>query len=177
MNDVTSTEPLTLPVTTADKRALRHANTIVVRLYKGQATLEAYLRSDDRHNTTGFEQHHVIYCGDTVVTDYGRSHSYVPENEWHRYTGFASIGSVFSNTIRTLVDRIRVGGTMSVRWVRDNASDVTRDAGLVVDQVYLRITAPAGKSGLTPNFDEYLVAVSVSRRNSARMIQLDGSGA
>lgn len=173
MSDNT-TEPRREPITAQDKRALRHADSIVLRLYQGQATVEGYLRAGRSPN--GFEQHHIIYAGGASITDYGRDHGHVPTDEWHRYTGFESLGSNYDDKVRTLIDRMRIGSTLGLRWVRDNNSPLTSKAGLVVDQVLLVVNRPAANGGKAPRPDVYLAETSCTLRNSARMIQLDGSG-
>lgn len=177
MSEPTTTEPRNEPVTAQDKRALRHADSIVFRLYKGQATIEANL--DAQRSPTGFEQKHLIYVGGAHVTDYSREHSYVPEKEWHRYSGFhmEHSGVRYNHPLRTLVDRLRIGGTASLHWIRGNSSPLTIEAGLVVDVLYLHITQPPMKAATKPPVtDVYMVDYSVSQDNSARMVKVDWNG-
>lgn len=167
----TITEPLSLPVTAQDKRALRNADSIVFRLYQGQATIEA--NRDGKHTRDGFDAKHTIYVGGAHVTDYSREQTYVPANEQHRYSGFHMEHSAqYSDTCRTLVERLRIGGTASLRWIRNNSSPLTQEAGLVMDELFLVVNHPARETGKSPRPDVYLVDTLVSRDNSARMVKV-----
>lgn len=178
MTTTTTTETRDEPITTIDKRALRHADRIVFRLYQGQATIEAYLEPRNPRNSTGFEQKHTIYVGGTHVSDYGKTYSWVSAEDGHRYSGFhMESSSQFSPMVRTLIDRLRVGGHVALHWRRDNLNGPTRDAGIVVDDLFLHVTPPAAKTAQVPAPpDVYMVRTFVGLDNSARMIQIDWNG-
>lgn len=166
----TTTAPLTDVITAAHKRALRHADSIVFRLYQGQATIEANL--DARRSKTGFDEKVTINCGAARVNDLGREHTYVPEDEYHRYSGFEMASGIYNQAIRTLVDRISIGGTLTLLWTRSDNNDITREARIAVDHLHLQIRTPKN-----PNYpDCYLVRTFVGRDNSARMVKLDWKG-
>lgn len=120
----TTTESRTEAITAQFKRALRHADSIVFRLYQGQATIEA--NRDAHRSPTGFNDKQVLHCGGPNVHDFEREHSWVPESEWHRYTGFHMefSGIRGDQACRTLVDRLRVGGHAELHWLRGNSSEV-----------------------------------------------------
>lgn len=68
----------------------------------------------------------------------------------------------------TLADLMRVGDTVTLRWVANNGNGNTKDAGLVVDELRLTLNLH-GKRERT-----FLVDVSVGRDDSARMIKRYG---
>jgi hypothetical protein len=167
----TTTAPRTDAITAAHKRALRHADRIIFRLWQGQATIEAY--RDASHSTTGFEEKVTIDVGGARIVDYGRDNgAYVRMDEYHRFYAFHSEMSwkyASIKTIRTLIDRIRIGGTLSLVWSRDAyRNEYAKNAALHVDTLHLVISHPKMTAP-----DEYLVDFQVCADNSARMIQLD----
>lgn len=167
-----TTEPRTDVITAAHKRALRNADSIVFRLYQGQATIEA--NRDARHSSTGYDEKVTIHCGGARVNDCGRDHTYVPEDEQHRYSGFEMASSgIYDQKIRTLVDRISIGGTCTLLWTRSDNNMITLEKGIAVDHLLLQIRTPK-----KPNYpDVYLVRTFVGLDNSARMVKIDWNGA
>lgn len=154
------TEPLTLPVEAAHLRALRNADSVVFRLYNGQATIEA--NRDARNTPDGFDAKSVIYAGGSLVMDY--------TNDRTGSTGFAAFhmehsGPRYDVDLATLVGRIAKGDTLQLRWVRGNDSDLTRSLGIVRDELRLRIVKPSGRE------ESYLVTSSATLDNSARMVR------
>lgn len=147
-------------VTAQHVRALKHADSIVFRHYEGQTTVEAH--RDGAHTSTGFADVVTIYA-ESTVTDYGRETSWQPADA---YTCFhMEHASQFAPVAATLVGRIAAGDTLRLEWIRDNNNDLTRAAGLHVDELRIVITKKNGKR------ETYTVDVQVSLDNSARMIR------
>lgn len=169
MNDII-TEPITDTVTAQQVKALKNADRVVFRLYKGQATVEAIMDASNPRNSTGFEQQVIIYAGGVSVHDYAREHTHVPADEGHRYSGFEMFHSAqYSPQSVTLLGRIRTGATLRLYWVRANNNEILNDKGLVQDQLSLVIEHNNKR-------ETYLVAVRVGYDNSARMVKLDWNG-
>lgn len=168
----TTTEPRTDVITAAHKRALRHADAICFDLLKdGQAQIRAILREDSRHNTTGFEQVVTIHCGGPRVQDYGRSTRHYPDA--HTYSAYHHEGvATMNDVVRTIVNRIKIGGFVNLVWTRDNNNDILRDANLHQDELRVVISGPE-KDGKLPPADTYLVEIAVTLDNSARMVMRD----
>lgn len=160
---MTTTEPLVTPIDAQDRRALKHADSVLFRMHRGQATVEAVKRGENTHD--GFEQKHTIFCAGTV-TAYQRDASVDHGFTTDCYSAFHSRQSAqFDPTLRTLLDRIRLGDTLTLAWTRGNDSENTRSIGWHRDELRLVITSDKGKR------EVYLVAVEVGPDNSARMVQ------
>jgi hypothetical protein len=126
-----TTEPRTDVITASHKRALRNADSIVFELTSdGQAQIRAIKRAE--YSTTGFDQTVTIYVGGARVSDYGKQTKHYPEQ--HTYTAFhMEMNSSMDNTVRTLVNRVKIGGFMNLVWTRDNNNELLRHAGLHQD--------------------------------------------
>jgi hypothetical protein len=165
-----TTEPRTDVITASHKRALRNADSIVFELTSdGQAQIRAIKRAE--YSTTGFDQTVTIYVGGARVSDYGKQTKHYPEQ--HTYTAFhMEMNSSMDNTVRTLVNRVKIGGFMNLVWTRDNNNELLRHAGLHQDELRLVVSGPE-KDGKLPPADTYLVEIAVRQDNSARMIKRD----
>lgn len=169
---MTTTETaLTLPIESAQLRALRSADSVVFRLYQGQATIEA--NRDARNSPDGFDAKSVIYAGGERVSDYtrtGDNDGYAMGNRRNGGRGYAAFhmehsGPKYSRDLATLISRLAVGNTVKLEWVRGNDSELTREAGIVRDE--LRLVIVKGKRE-----ESYLVESSATLDNSARMVRL-----
>lgn len=81
------------------------------------------------------------------------------------YSCFAMLISRFDPDWQTIARTITPGCTLSLRWTAHNQSPVLDDAGLVRDEVRIRVEKPNGKA------HQFLVAVQVGPDNSARMVR------
>jgi len=66
--------------------------------------------------------------------------------------------------VQTLVRQLREGSAFALVWTRGNQSPVLDDAGMVRDELRIRITRGA-KS------ETFIVAIEVGKDNTARMIR------
>jgi hypothetical protein len=142
-----------------------HADSVVFRLHKGQATIEAY--KDGRNTADGFEARHNIYARATL-RDYSADHYYVEPADLPRFNGFVikHSGVRFNDDLRTLIGRLGIGDTVTLAWTRGNNNENNRGIGWSRDELRLIIAKPKGKT------ESYLVDVNVGPDNSARMITL-----
>ena len=155
-------------VSAQDKRALRHADSVVFRLWKGQATIEAI--RDGRDTADGFDAKHILYVGAAHVADYHPGVS--PEPGQRHWAGF-HMEHHFNAKTRTLMDRLVVGGRVELHWVRNNTTEVVTEAGLVRDELYLHVLDRPGKTGTPARPAVYLVTFYVGYDNTARLIRLE----
>lgn len=148
-------------ITAQDRRALRSADSVVFRLYQGQATIEAILRG--RGTSTGFDQTHYVFAS-TSVRDYS-AETYCVEAEG--YTGFVMFhcGVGHNDRLATLVDALAIGSTVRLAWVRGNDNENNRSIGWVRDELSLIVTSAKGK------VSTFLVDVQVGPDNTARMVK------
>jgi hypothetical protein len=164
----TSTAPIasgTHTITAQDRRAMRSADTLVLQLYKGEASIRCIMRAD--RSATGFEQEHRISC-DYTMRDLRRPASGVKVNYVaSHYAGSVNYHSDSNRPLHTIMRRMAVGSRVTLDWVRSNQSPVLDDAHMVRDE--LRLTIVGAKGGT----ESFLVAISVGLDNSARMIRID----
>jgi len=66
--------------------------------------------------------------------------------------------------VRTLIHFVKPGDRIGFRWVRNNASPVTNEAGLVRDEFYIDVARKDRRH-------TFLVHVAVGLDNSARMVK------
>jgi hypothetical protein len=163
----TTTDPTTDIITAAHRRALRNADSVSFHLLDGQAFITAHLAREN--SRTGFDQSVDIMCGAARVTDYTRDHTSVPFDESHRYVGF-QYGShpAYNDVLRTLLDRIRVGCTLELHWLRNNNSESHTRVGYAHDELHLRIMPPHGKGRV----EVYKVDEFFGPDNTARMVRV-----
>jgi hypothetical protein len=174
----TTTERLISTITAQDKRALKHADKIIFRLYEDSCTIECV--KDGEHTSDGFEQTHTIYC-DVKITDYSASHSWVEPERLRNYTGFhmEHTGVSFNDDLRTLVDMIPIGGRLTLSWTRGNDNESNREIGWVRDELRLIVHHPgrevAGQPQRKPRQPwSFIVEIRVGPDNTARMVKSDG---
>lgn len=142
-------------LTAHDTRALRHADALCFDHHPdGTGAIRAIMRAEN--SDTGFEQTHTIPVT-SRVENYGPSRD--AYKAWH---GFIYAKS--SHEAQTLIRHMRVGKRVHLRWTSDNASPVLVDAGVVRDELRIRI-------GDDKHADTYLVAVQVGLDNTARMVR------
>lgn len=159
---MSATETITQTIEASHIRAMKHADTIVMRLADGQGQIEMIRRANN--SVTGWDESQTIYVG-ASVKDYGRSDAYMA-GERGDYTGFVYLGSMSVNeTARTLIGRIRKGDKLTLAFVRSNQTENITAAGLVADELHLTIRRPNGTD------EHYLVSYAVTLDNVARMIQ------
>jgi hypothetical protein len=144
-------------LTKQDVRALAHADSLCFD-HTGVDTgqIRAILRAEK--SPTGFEQTHSIPATSSIVNNYGTE-----DGDWR---GFHMILSAQYDEIgHTLVRHLREGSRFALVWTRDNASPITRDAGVVRDELRIRVQGKNSKVA-----DTFLVAVFIGKDNSARMV-------
>jgi hypothetical protein len=157
----TDTAPMDNEITAQDTRALRSADKIVYRRYNGQDTIEA--TRDGAKTADGFDQSHTVYVGG-MVQDYERQDGWPAGRR--EYQCFEMCHSAqYSNVNKSALARIAKGDRVALVWTAGNNNDLVRDANLHVDMLTLSITKPNGKR------EHYLLDVSVSRDNTARMVR------
>lgn len=151
-----TTSTLAHPLTKQDVRALQHADAICFdHTGVGEGMIRAIQRAEN--SSTGFEQTHVIPALSSTVKNYG------PENaEWRAYASILS--AKYDDIGQTLVRHLREGTEFALEWTRDNSSPITREAGLVRDELRIRVRRSAKIT------DTFLVAVFIGKDNSARMV-------
>src|SRR5689334_16673613 len=98
-----------MTLTSQDVRAIRSADSVVFRLYNGEATIEA-IRDGDK-TADGFEQKHVVFVGSSVV-DYGRDHTWQAGD---KYSCFAHEGAAqYSQTWPSIAAQLKVGDEVTL---------------------------------------------------------------
>lgn len=174
----TTTDTVTLALTSDDIAALRDADTIT--FHHGPADsryvatcIRAHMRggySDAPRIWTAREQR-VFNTADT--TD--RSRTVIPEKSTVRGYGApitdsaVAFHSLYSSTAhwQTLVGFLRTGDTLRMEWIADNNNQNHEAARMHQDALYLHVLR--GKRDMT-----FLLATSVGPHNTARMIRPDG---
>lgn len=144
-------------LTKQDIRALKHADAIAFdHTGEGAGQIRAIVRAE--HSSTGFEQTHTIAAFISTVSRHDGTDGDV--------RGFhIDLHAKYDASMRTIIRHMKEGGQFALHWVRGNSSPVTERAGVVRDELRIRI---APKSGAYT--DEFLVAVFVGLDNSARML-------
>lgn len=147
-------------LTAQDIRALKNADSICFdHLPDGKGRIRAIKRAED--SSTGFEQTHEIAVFSRVL-NYGAAYD-------GDYSAFYMVHSArFNDVALTLVRRMTTGATVALVWTRDNSSPVLTGESyhLVRDELRLVIQGKNSKVA-----DTYLVAESVGKDNSARMVR------
>jgi hypothetical protein len=119
---------MTKPITGLDARMLRKADSIVFHADGDHAEIRAVIRATEQTS----EITHVIPVEATRVDNFGPG-----DGPW---TCFAmSMNAKYDDVTQTLVRRTRTGSRIAFRWTRDNSSPVTKEAGLVVDMLDVKV--------------------------------------
>jgi hypothetical protein len=144
-------------ITTQEARALRNADALC---FDHRADGTAAIRAIRRENTsTGFEETVTIELDPATsrVQNYGDG-----DGPW---VGFGYVGSPQHSPIaHTLVRHIKSGSRIGFVWTRDNNSPLTRDAGIVVDMLDVKV-----ENGKV--CDTFRIITQVGQDNSARLIR------
>lgn len=148
MTDPTDTTEHVL--TARDTRALRHADAICF----DHDSIRAILRAEN--SGTGFEQTHVIPVISTVDNYHGSFDDYA--------CFFTYLHAKYDHQAQTIIRRLRVGKRVRLQWVANNQSPVLNRAGLVRDELRLRV-------GDDKSADTFLVGVQVQENNLSRMVR------
>ncbi len=149
MNDNEIQPPTVL--TADDIRALRDADWISFRHYKGQGSIDASLRADAGRIFTAREQRTYpdTKHGDRARTMYVETSmiGYALETESHeeispgwmlaespQAVAYASVSTPsMHDAWQTIVSMLRAGDTLTLRWVADNNTGYIRGANLHLD--------------------------------------------
>jgi hypothetical protein len=137
-------------LTARDTRALRHADAITF----DKTSIRAILRAEN--SGTGFEQTHIIPVVATVDNYHGSHDDYA--------CFFMFLHAKYDHQAQTLIRRLRVGKRVRLQWVANNQSPVLNRAGLVRDELRLRV-------GDDTSAETYLVGVQVGENNLTRMVR------
>lgn len=142
-------------LTAHDARAIKSADALCFDRNKdGSGQIRAIRRAEN--SSSGFEETHTVETDRCGVNNYGTGSV---------SNAFAMIVSAQRDDVaRTLVRHMRAGSKVALVWTRGNASPVTDNAGLVRDE--LRVKVQNGKT-----CDTFLVQVYIGLDNSARMVQ------
>src|SRR5688500_13946295 len=112
-----------VPVTAFEARAMRHADSICFD-HQGEGFIRAIKRPEN--SDSGSEQ--TI----KINVEASRIDNYSPVDG--PFSCFATIMSAqYDANWQTVARRVRHGSRIAFRWVRDNRSPVTEEAGIVVD--------------------------------------------
>jgi hypothetical protein len=154
------TQELVLPVTAQDLRALRHADSVVFRHHQGQSTIEA--NKDGSHTKDGFDVKHTVYVAGEV-RDHDRARMYGRE----QHAAFYMVsGAQYSDTLLTLLRKIRPGDQLTLRWTAANDNQNDEAVGWHRDELRLIVQRDQQKRA-----DVYLVAAQHGPDNTARMVR------
>lgn len=145
-------------LTAQDVRALKHADALCFDHRDGEGQIRAILRAEN--SDTGFEQTHTIPAALSRIESYGG-----PEGELRAFAMLQS--SKYSDIAQTLIRHLRTGSQFAFKWTRDNSSPITRDAGLVRDELRVSVQGKNAKVA-----DTFLIEVFIGKDNTARMVQL-----
>lgn len=165
------------PLTRTDINALRQADSVTFH-YNARTdqngTRSCFVRAHKRvtdeereHDPFApYERTHTIDLGtweDHRLTDYGNDYTAM---HGAKYSAFVMIHSAsVVQTWLTIARSLKVGEEIVMHWTRDNNNQLLEQAGLHRDQLEIAVGMP-GKPARY-----YLVDVSTSLDNSARMIQ------
>lgn len=180
---ITEIQPLVL--TSDDLKALRQADKIVLRHFKGEGGIEAYLDGGwDRDNPRILTPAQQRLFPETRDWDRDRGRtitvastvaSYREDSlrraEGAQVSGFHMVSSAqYSDTWRTLAQMLRVGDEVQINFIGNGSSNgYTKKAGLHADEVRLRIKRKGQDRDLV-----FLVSTSVCEDNTARMVKING---
>lgn len=142
-------------ISTFEAKAIREANSLCFDHMRGHGQIRAILRDADHNETqVRIPAHHShvesFRAGDTDTASgfsYMMNVAYVPE-------------------MVTIRRRLITGAAFTLHWTAYNQSPLLDEAGLVCDELRIRIQGPRATVA-----DTFLVSRQVSRNDSARMIR------
>jgi hypothetical protein len=144
-----------------DRRALKSADSIVFSFYQGEGYIRANRDADRTPDGFSGQRRIPVQCS---------VHDYSDPASTTEYTAFHMISSPgLSDSWQTIRNRIALGSTIHLLWIRNNQSETLDSVGYYRDELRLTVTTERGKS------ETYLVAVQVGPDNSARMVRVAGS--
>lgn len=171
--------PEVTPLTAQDIKALRTAETVVFRHYKGDATIEASLRDHMDGGrvytaeqqrlfpvTPGVDERQRVLTVNGLITYYDDTTRRTTGPE---ATAFEMIHSAqYSQTWQTIASMLKVGDVLTIHFNGDRyANGYSHKTDLHIDG--LNLDVKRGKQDLS-----FIVAVSVAPANSARMVKPKG---
>lgn len=178
--ETTETEAVTV-LDAEDIAAMRAANSVTCHYNEGKSSIRLYcdgFASDERIYTAREQRlfTRTIDCigrvrdvaCETVMYGYGH---YGDTGAWHRDEAphaAAYCPRIDGRQWRTIAHTLRKGNTLTLRWVADNNNHTLEENGLHRDELWLEVDS--GRD--TPAV--YLLDVSVSYDNTARMIRRNG---
>ena len=149
-------------LTAMDIKALRQADQIVFRHYRGAAQIEAIKRLDNEPFATEARYDVAVFASE--VYDYSSQADAPRERQW---SCFAMLHAAQHNERwRTICELVRTGDTVSFHWGRSNNNGYLDDAALAFDT--LSIIIRRGNKKYTIQVNE-----SITSDNSARMVRID----
>lgn len=116
-----------------------------------------YIRAITRGDDADHERTLTVPIESSRVQNYGAG-----DGPWDCFDMVMS--AQYDDLAQTMLRRIRTGSRVAFVWTRDNASPVTRDAGLVVDMLDVKV-----HNGNV--VDTFRVRTFVGLDNSARLIR------
>lgn len=148
-------------LTSTDARAIRTADALCFdQNPDGTGVIRAVFRAKDLIGGGRTTEYTVEVPVLSRVNNYGPG-----DGPW---VCFAMVMSAqYDDRAQTFVRRMKAGTKIALIWTRDNASLVTREAGLYVDALDMKV-----QNGLV--CDTYRVANFVGLDNTARMTQIAG---
>lgn len=181
-----SADTATRTLSPTDAKAIKKADSIVLRYREGVATIEATLRNtlDQDRIFTAAEQRtfpetdpyslngdrsRIIEVEGAIWSYSDGSHDRSSQVDPKKAQGFWMASSAkFNATWRTIAFLLRPGDEVTVSFVGNaNSNELTREANLHADKVELHVKR--GDNRLV-----FMVDVSVCRNNSARMVKPRG---
>jgi len=147
-------------LTKIDVAAMKKADRIVFRHYRGESQIEAIKEADERNP---FEQVRIVACSAKFV-DYSDRKVFGPALD--TFTGFEmKMHPGYDEEWLTIVSLLREGDELTLVWKRDAGSCQNfKDAGLHGDSLSLAVKR--GEKTLT-----FFIESSVCPDNTARMIK------
>lgn len=154
-----TTQQASEPITSAQAKALRNADSIVFHHREGVGYIRAIQRAEK--STTGFEQEVRIDARMSTITDYHQ-----PEDrDGNKYDAAVVWTSPqYGDIARTIIRALRTGREFNLQWVRNNSNLNLDKIGWVRDELRIQV-------GNEKSADSFLVDVYVGPDNSARMVR------
>lgn len=148
------TAATTRETTPSEARAIHTADSLC---FDGDGDGNGFIRVIVRANSNEAERTITIPVESNRVNNYGPG-----DGPW---TCFAMVMSAqYDDIARTLMRRIRSGSRIAFVWTRDNSSPVTKEAGIVVDMLDVKV--------MNGNVcDTFRMATFIGLDNTARMVR------